>query len=264
MKISALVVALPVVLLACGSDSGDATNAGASTDLTGTSWILSSLDAADADVGPAVVGEAELTLTFGPDGQASGATGCNRFTARWVQDGRGLSITVGAVTQAACATDELQSQEAAYLRALGSVDSADATANALTLSAADASATLEFDAAISDLAGSAWEATGINNQTGGVESTALTSSVTAEFSENGLVTGFSGCRDYTGTYETDGEALSIADVTLDGPDCEGDVSALEADYVAALANAATFSIEGSTLNLRDTGGATQVNYSLRR
>ena len=269
-----LAVLMPLAVLGCGAetsesstDPGSATAAG-TADLTGTSWLLSAIEVQPDDSGDStaaiavVAGRDAPTLTFAADGRAFGSTGCNRFTATWSQDGGSISIEVGAVTQAACVGEELNRQEADYLRLLDAVDTAEVSQDALRL-IAGADGALDFDAALADLAGTAWQATGVNNQTGGVESTALTSSVTAEFADDGTISGFSGCRDYTGSYEATDGSLTVTDVSLDGPECSGDEAVLEGSYVAALQNASTFTIEGSTLNLRDSEGATQVNYSLR-
>jgi len=270
-----LAIALPLAMVACGTDDGGGDTAtadagsspsSAADDLAGTSWVLSGIqvpqdDGTDSATG-VVAGRDAPTLTFAADGQGFGSTGCNRFTATWSQDGGSVAIEVGAVTQAACAGEELNRQEADYLRLLDAVDTVETSEDTLRLTAGEDGA-LEFDAALSDLAGTAWQATGVNNQTGGVESTELTTSITAEFADDGTVSGFSGCRGYTGSYEAADGSLSVTDISLDGPECSGDEAELEASYVAALQNASTFAIEGSTLNLRDSEGATQVNYALR-
>ena len=55
-----------------------------------------------------------------------------------------------------------------------------------------------------------WVASGINNGSGGVVSSADTPNVTAVFAPDGELTGNDGCNDYFGTYEVD---LGVASIT---------------------------------------------------
>jgi heat shock protein HslJ len=251
-----LLLPAALVLAACGSDSPEA---GTDLDLEGSAWTLSSL-VTDGSQAPAV---GESTLLFAPGGEVAGSTGCNRFTGRWQQDGSELTITVGATTLAACASPELNEQEQQLIEALGGTAAVRQSGDSLELLDDQRDVLLVYQASLSELTGTAWQATGVNNQTGGVESTALTSSVTADFADDGTVSGSSGCREYRGVYEAADGSLSVTDISLQGTECSGDEAALEASYVAALQNTSTYTIEGSTLHLRDGEGATQVNYSLR-
>jgi heat shock protein HslJ len=78
-------------------------------------WIVTSYLAGDAIV--SVVGGVELTADFA-DGTVSGSTGCNRFTGSYEVAGNVLTIGQLASTLAACESEELSAQEAAYLEAL--------------------------------------------------------------------------------------------------------------------------------------------------
>ena len=57
------------------------------------------------------------TVVFYPDGTLSGAADCNTFTGAYSQE-NGFSITLGAMTMAACGDDSLDTQ---YLALLGAV-----------------------------------------------------------------------------------------------------------------------------------------------
>ncbi len=255
-RVLSLLVPAALILAACGSDTPEA---GTDLDLEGSSWTLSSLSV-DGSPTPAV---GESNLVFAADGEVAGSTGCNRFTGEWQQDGSALTIAVGATTLAACVSPELDEQEQRLIEALGQTAVVRQSDDSIELLDEQQDVVATYRASPSGLAGTAWQATGVNNQSGGVESTALTPSVTAEFADDATMSGFSGCRNYTASYETTDGSLTVTDVALDGAECSGDEAALEASYVAALENASTFTIEGSTLNLRDSEGATQVNYSLR-
>ena len=59
----------------------------------------------------------DYTITFRDDGTLSGQADCNTFTGTYSQES-GFSITLGAVTMAACGDDSLDQQ---YLELLGAV-----------------------------------------------------------------------------------------------------------------------------------------------
>jgi heat shock protein HslJ len=259
MRFRALWVVAPAVLLlsACGTSSPQA---GTDLDLEGSSWVLSTLTVDGVET-PAVPA-ATATLVFGPDGEVSGSTGCNRFIGEWEQDASALTISVAGSTMAACAAPELSEQEQLLLEALAQTGSARQTGETLELLDGDSTVLLRYDASLTQLGGTSWQATGVNNRSGGVESTALTSSVTAQFGDDGEISGFSGCRDYTGRFVASEDVIEVTDISLVGDECSGDPAALEANVVAALEASQTFTIEGATLTLRDSEGATQLSCQL--
>lgn len=266
----ALVVgmAAALLMLGCGTDdpgetaatATDDTTASETGDLTGTSWVLESFDT-DGEATPAAA-EGESTLTFAAGGELFGSTGCNRLTGTWTQDGSAVSLETGAMTLVGCVDPEVAAQEQALLELLPQVQSVDEGDGTLDMLDADGSTLLAYVAGLTDLAGTSWTATGVNNQSGAVESDEITPTATADFAADGTVTGFTGCRDFTGSWQADADTISVTDVTTDGAECTGDEATLEERYLAALAAASTFQLEGSTLNLRDNSGATQVNYTL--
>jgi len=246
-----------LLLLGCGTDS---TTTATADDLAGSSWVLDSFTSSDGETVPAVDG-AESTLTFVDGGDLAGSTGCNRFTGTWQQDGEAVMLDTGATTLAACLDPAVADQEQALLALLPRAETVERSDDSLTLRDADGDAVLTYSAALTDLAGTSWNATGINNQTGGVESSELTPAVIAEFGADGMLSGFTGCRGYSAGWQGDADTISITDVATEGGECNGDEAAVEQAYLAALSAASTFQIEGSTLNLRDSDGATQVNYT---
>jgi putative lipoprotein len=100
----------------------------------------------------------------------------------------------------------------------------------------------------------------VNNGNGGVETTSLTSQLTIEFGADGEVSGFSGCTDFSGTYATDGPAISITE--LAAGDCsDTSLAPQQEQYLSALAAATNFSIDGARLDLRDEAGALQAGFT---
>ena len=246
-------VVLALMAGACGDDdvnSADTTTSAAegTPDLAGTNWVIRS---PEAD-GPAPV------LDFGTDGSVSGSTGCNRFAGTFTQDGASLRIELGPLTRAACTSPALQGQEDRILAALPTVRGVDVEGGAITLVDADDKDLLRYDPVSSDLEGTSWRVTGVNRN-GGVETSALTEKLTAEFASGGKVSGNGGCNNFNGTYVVDGSSITISDVASTMMGCEQDVMDLEQAYLAALERATTFTVSGDTLELRDDTGALQVS-----
>src|SRR5262245_38427078 len=79
--------------------------------LDGTSWQLLGLGATGALEG------SQPTLTIGADGKVSGSGGCNTYTGAVTTSGMAIKFTGLAATKKSC-TDELNAQEATYLKAL--------------------------------------------------------------------------------------------------------------------------------------------------
>jgi heat shock protein HslJ len=86
------------------------------------------------------------------------------------------------------------------------------------------------------------------------------SNVTLDFSAQGQVSGNSGCNTYSGAYKTNGDQLKVGQLASTRMFCDKPAGVMdqEQQYLAALQNAATYEITGSTLTIRDAGGAMQV------
>lgn len=248
-------VAALTLLTACASGTEPATQASA-PPLGGTSWILDDV-MVDGEATAAV--DANASLNFAADGSLNGSTGCNRFMGTWTADGDSLTLQTGGMTLMAC-TGPLESQEKAVLDALAATRSYTVSDDVLTLTGDDGTELARYAAATTDLAGTSWTANGVNNGNGGVETTALTSQLTIEFGAQGEVGGFGGCTDFSGTYATDGPAISITE--LAAGDCsDTSLAPQQEQYLNALAAATNFSIDGNRLDLRDEAGALQAGFT---
>ena len=255
-----IVVTLLVALVsACGDDDDDqpAQASVAPTELAGTKWVLSSYVANDEDVEAAAVS----ALDFDADGTTlTGTTGCNNFGGTFSQDGDALTIELGPMTLAACTDDAANAQERAIVDGLPKVASFTATGQ-LALLDDDGTALMIYDTNSAGLEGTSWTATGVNNGTGGVESSDLTGNISAAFA-SGAMSGNSGCNEYNAKYETSGtDGLTISDIATTRKACADDAMTLEGQYNAALAKVATYSISGNTLTLRDAAGSTQATFT---
>jgi heat shock protein HslJ len=229
------------------------------TELAGTSWNLTAFADESGSLVPASTAPDQGTLTFAADGTFSGSTGCNRVAGTYKQDGGNLTLAPGPVTKKACPQD-LTTQEDAVLAAFPKV--ATFTSNqTLELLSADGIALLDYEPGTAGLAGTKWTATGINNGKQAVVSAAGVEKVTIEFGADGNVSGVSACNNYNGPYtETAPDGLTFGTLATTMKTCDDALNTIEQQYLAALANVATYQIDGSTLTLRDKDGATQVTY----
>lgn len=101
------------------------------------------------------------------------------------------------------------------------------------------------------LVGTVWNLTSLNG-----ESLVPTTSITAEFSEDGRVAGSSGCNNYAAAYEVDGSNITFnmtpTATTLMA--CPDPVMKQERGYLSALDAAATFEVSDDELVLFDASG----------
>lgn len=256
-----LLVVLALLAAACGSGS-----AGGGGPIAETSWSLSELG------GEAPVGDAPLTIVFGPGdeatpGDAFGSTGCNGFSGSYTTESGAISMGPFVTTLASCIDPQAQAQESEYLTALETAASYTVSGDTFELHDDNGDTTATFTEFVPQLTLSNWVATGINNGSGGVESVLQGTEVTIEFGDVGTLAGFGGCNSYSTAYRVgdeysvvDGGTIQVASVAAQRKACEEDVMTQEANYFAALENARTYVIRGLELELRDTSGALQVAY----
>jgi heat shock protein HslJ len=226
--------------------------AAATTDALTGNWTLVSYGPADAPV-PLPEG-VEVTANFA-NGTVSGRSGCNNYTATYVLMGDVLTITPGISTMMACEDPQMK-VETEYMAALAAVTGYALPEGGLSLQFG-AGQVLVFKAAASGLAGTSWDVTSYNNGKEAVVSLAVGTAITLMFAD-GQATG-KACNNYFGPFTEDGEKVTIGPLANTRMMCvEEGVMEQEAMYMTALQAAATWSVDGSMLTLRDASGATQV------
>ena len=89
-------------------------------------------------------------------------------------------------------------------------------------------------------------------------------SITADFSDNGKITGTAGCNQYFASYALSGSSLSIGSAGSTKMYCSSPEGTMEQEtaYLLLLEQAATWSLDGDTLELRDTTGTVILVYTL--
>jgi heat shock protein HslJ len=257
---------------ACGSTAApQATNMPAPTvnpdaaKLTDGTWNLVEFS---PDAAITIGGDLNPTINFGTDGKVSGNAACNSYTSTYTVDGDALTIAPPASTAMACATDVQAKFETAYLAALGEVRAyvieLKGDVNTLTLGDESGATLMRYTLASTGITGVEWQATGINNGKGALQSTAAGSTVTMLLDETGKVTGNATCNTYNGDYTIDGAKISFGPLMSTKMACEADeLNAQEQAYLLALDNTTTWELANGVLTFRDDSGAMQATYTAK-
>jgi len=152
-------------------------------------------------------------------------------------------------------------QAQAFVTALGSAATYALEGASLTLNDSAGTAVATFDAVSTDLAGTSWTVTSYNNGKQAVVGVLADTTPTILFGESGQISGSGSCNNYSGSYKSDGvgsiEIGPLISTMMACADPEG-VMDQETQFLAALQAATVYTIDGSTLELRDAEGALQV------
>ena len=112
-----------MALVACGAQP---------VQLSGTSWVLSSLDGS-TQLG-AVAGGNDITIEFDAAGRAGGNGGCNGYGADYTLTGNGgIEFGPAVSTMMYCEPDLVMQNESALLSALAEITNFQVVGNTLTL-----------------------------------------------------------------------------------------------------------------------------------
>jgi heat shock protein HslJ len=246
----------PLVLVALAVAIAAQAGAAQSSPLTKNGWTLTTLN------GKAPLAGTELTATFTASGHVSGSSGCNSYSGSYTASGSKLRISSLASTQMACAS-KVMTQESAFVKALSATRRYSVSGSTLTLRSTVGRTLATFKAQSQQLAGTSWNVTAYNNGKQAVSSVMSSPTLTAVFGKDGTLTGFAGCNSYNATYKAAAPTISIGAVSSTRKECttpEG-VMTQEHAYLAALHTAATYRIEGRTLELRTASGALAAEFT---
>jgi heat shock protein HslJ len=231
---------LILILAACasGSQSGGG--------LTGSFWALTELNGQ-----PPVAGTG-ISAQFTADGNVGGSAGCNRYRGTYTASGNKITFAAPLATTMMMCEQAVMDQEAAYLKTLGEAKTFAVKGEQLTLTAGDGTVLAVFQAQSQDLAGSSWQATAFNNGSQAVIGVLEGTTLTLDFDKEGNLSGNAGCNNFTGTYQLDGNQLTVGPLASTMMMCEDlqGVMEQEAQYLAALQSAGNYLIEGNVLELR--------------
>jgi heat shock protein HslJ len=244
-----LVILIPLALAACSSseDAGES--------LVGPVWILTDL------AGELPLPGTTVFMAFSEDGNVNGSDGCNNFGRTYEVDGNKISFSeMGPTTLMAC-PEPINAQATAFQEALGNTAQFSVSGDELVLKDADGVTLATFQVQDQSLEGTSWTVSRYNNGTGGFSSVIIDTEITANFGEDGNVTGSDGCNNYNRPYETDGNTIKFGETFANTMmACPDQIEAQAAAYQQALGNAATYEIIGDTLTLFDADGTRMVAF----
>ena len=236
-----------MVLAGCQGDSVSAAPEPTSevVGLAGTTWVLSALD------GDLPLPDSTVTLQFRADGSVSGSDGCNLFNTTFAQDGNILTIAQPAASTLVACQADVMSQATAFMDALARTSTFTATDRQLILQD-DGQILATFVAISLELAGTSWEVTAFNNGREAVVSPIVGSEITADFGGDATVSGTSGCNNYFAGFSANGGTIAVdmPGSTFRFCDEPPGVMEQEAEFLAALTSATTYSIDGNMLQMR--------------
>jgi heat shock protein HslJ len=189
-------------------------------------------------------------------GRLSGFAGCNNFSGSYTLEGDQLKIGPVASTQMACA-EPGSSVETAFHKALSGTLRYSVDGDTLTATNASGE-TLRFRREPPpQLAGVNWKVTSFNNNRHAVVGVLGQSNITISF-KDGKVAGSAGCNNFHGAYATEGSKLKIGPLATTRRACEEPLMTQEREFLAALASAVTWSIDGNVLDMHRADGERAV------
>ena len=207
--------------------------------LADSAWTLTTIN------GGGVIPDAPPTITFSTDKRVSGSTGCNQYSALFSTDGN--KITIGALTATEIGCDgERSTQEQVFLKGLDGATTWHVTENGaleiggqVTLVAKPGiAAGIPVPSPGASLDGTSWALVLLDDTVDFAEL-----SPTIEFGERTL-SGFAGCNTFTGAYAADETTIQIGPLATTKMACPGPAGEIEANYLAALADAKGWGIGG--------------------
>lgn len=244
--LTALTLALVLSLGGCVSTTNT---------LVDTGWSLVGLN------GQAVGFRPQITIRF-DENKIKGTDGCNRYSTSYLVKGGKISVSSNmAATKMAC-PEPIMQQAAAYSAALMQAASYRIDGKQLTLTDASGAVSATFAMLDTELGGTSWIGTAYNNGRQAVVSVVAGSKLSADFSNDGKLTGFAGCNRYITAYEAVGKNLVIGTMASTRKVCSEPAGVMEQEmlFLKALETAATYHLEGNQLKLRTAAGASAAVF----
>jgi len=217
--------------------------------LEGAAWRLQELPGAR----PAALAQMSrpVTMRF-ESGRVAGFAGCNNFSGSYTLDGAQLQIGPVASTQMACPEPGSSIETAVHQALKGTLRFA---VDGGSLSATTASGdTLRFQREPPpQLGGIQWKVTSFNNNRHAVVGVIGESNLTMSFAD-GKVSGSAGCNNFHGKYSTEGSKLEVGPLATTRRACEEPLMTQEREFLAALASAVRWNIDGNVLDMHRADG----------
>jgi heat shock protein HslJ len=212
--------------------------------LEGPTWRLAQISGA----GPAGLASLTRPVTVQFEGgQARGFSGCNNFSGGYQRKGDRLQLGQLASTMMAC-PEPAMAVENAFQAAFAGTLQYTVDGDRLTLSAASGGSLSFTREAPPQLDGSSWEVTGYNNNRQAVVGVIGDPAITLTFGAE-EVSGSAGCNRFWASYTTDGDSISFGPTATTRMACDEPLMTQEREFLAALASAVTWRIDGNVLDM---------------
>jgi heat shock protein HslJ len=251
------------LIASCSGNDGDndsVSETADQTELAGTSWSLSLLN------GDGLLLLSIITAEFEEGGSVSGIAGCNGYSASYEEDGDQIAISAQVTTSSSC-RERLMNQESAYLETLETIVSYQVKGTTLEMRDEQGRAMLVYDSLKqTTLPGSSWTLAEYAGSQGDVIPVLPETTITADFGDDGLLTGSAGCNGYSATYDVASKLVMIETIVMTEIYCmepEG-LMDQETQYLSSLEQSAVYVIVGEAMGLLDEDGAVLAIYSSGR
>jgi heat shock protein HslJ len=194
----------------------------------------------------------------------AGKSGCNSYFGTYQLNGNQLTFGTLGGTEMYCGSPAgIMDQESTYLALLGGVKSYRLQNGQLVmLDSAGKDVLVYSSLEPTSLVGTSWQVIDYNNGKDAVVSVLGGTSLTAEFGEDGSITGSAGCNNYFGKYEVDGNTIKIGPLASTKMACAEPTGIMEQEdaFLIALQSATTFQITGDQLVLHNADGSRAVDF----
>ncbi|HEU4743778.1 MAG TPA: META domain-containing protein, partial [Anaerolineales bacterium] len=242
---------LTLLLVSLAVSACSAQNGGQSAASIIGAWKLTAYGPASAPI--AAVEDVEAGLTFNEDGTVSGSAGCNGLGGDYTLEGDQITFGEFVSTAMACDDPIMAQEEAAFKVMTGTAtykiegDTLTITNNEMVLVLTRGAPGTQQPEGPASLTG-AWRLTSYGSA--GVMSSALPDvEATLTFSDDGTVTGTSGCNEFGGNYTVDGDQITFNEIVSTLMLCDVPLMGQEEAMYQVLTETATYQIDGNTLTI---------------
>ena len=228
-------------------------------ELVSTIWEAEYLGESDEPL--MVLPDSKMTLSLLVERYA-GFNGCNWFLGVYDIVSDELRFNTPATTAFLCEDEAVSTQAATYMSALvNTTNYAMEGENLVTFTVEDQRMLTFAPAVPVSFEGTLWTAKLLNDGDNSAQASSWEVTVNAYF-ENGKVTGFGGCNDFTADYTMDGNMISIMNLENPGNTCDKPkgINDIEDLYFNALQSVNTYDTLVASLLLSSDDGQTQILF----
>jgi heat shock protein HslJ len=244
-----MVTLVGLTLTACSSSA-------AGQALTESLWLLTELN------GQSPIPETSINAQFDEDGRVSGSSGCNTYSTTYNVSGEQLTFGEEIITTLLVCQEPVMEQENEYLQVLRDTATFQIEESNLTLYDVGDKELARFAEISQSLGDTSWTVHSYNTGTQAVTTLISGTEITANFSEDGQLSGNASCNQYTTTYETEDDTITIGPTAVTERFCAEPQGIMKQEqrYLAALQTADTYKVTGLDMEIRTQDGALVASF----